>query len=89
VVVASSMMFIGSGPAHSTCINMVVGHLIEDLEITRTQVSLVWVVSLFISACGMPFAGAALDRFGSRKLLQFVTVPYVLIVFSMGLINSW
>lgn len=37
----------------------------------------------------MPFAGASLDRIGSRKLLCMVAPFYLVFVFGMGLVNSW
>jgi MFS family permease len=52
-------------------------------------VSLVWVCALFTSASAMPFAGVALDRIGSRKLMCIVSPIYILFVCSMGLVNSW
>jgi MFS family permease len=85
----SGVLTICTMAAHSTGVNMTINHLVEDLGLTRTQVSLVWVCALFISATAMPFAGAALDKMGSRKLLCIVSPLYILFVSCMGLVNSW
>jgi MFS family permease len=89
IVVLSGTLGLSTMVAHTTGVNMVVNHLMEDLSITRTQVSIVWVVSLFISASFMPFAGYALDKYGSRKLTIITSIPYTLLVCSMGLIQNW
>ena len=75
--------------AHSFGINMTIDHLVEDLKLTRTTVSLVWVCAVFIAASAMPFAGAALDKIGSRKLLCIVSPLYIFFISSMGLVNNW
>lgn len=55
--------------AATNSINMVVDSFIKDLDITRTQVSVIWFVAIIGSASTTPFAGAFLDKYGPRKLL--------------------
>ena len=74
--------------AHTTGVNMAVDHFVEELEISRTTVASVWACSLFVSASLVSFAGAALDKYGSRKLTLIVSVPYVIAVFGMGCVTN-
>ena len=57
---------------HTTGVNMAVDHWVEDLDITRTRVSAIWTVSLFLSGAFLPLAGALIDKLGSRKLAGWI-----------------
>jgi MFS family permease len=37
----------------------------------------------------MPFAGATLDKIGSKKMLCIVSPLYIFFVGSMGLVSNW
>lgn len=42
-------------------------HLIDELQITRSGISLCWAIALFITALIIPFAGRAFDTIGARR----------------------
>ena len=71
---------------HTPGITLFVDHFIEDLGLTRVKMSLIWDLSLFLSGFGLPFAGAFIDNYGGRLLVQLIIVPYVIVIFCMSFI---
>ena len=78
VVVGSCMLVsTASAPGHSFGINMLIPYWIEDLHVSRTSVSVVWMLVSIISASALPFAGRCLDRVGARFFLGCTIAPYI------------
>ena len=77
VVFACLLLIVVSSPCHSFGINVFVPHFMEDIGIDSQSVSLTWAIASFISACLVPVAGGALDRFGARPLASALAVPFI------------
>jgi len=88
IVVASGMMIVSTMVGHTTGVSMAVDHFLEDLQLTRTRMSAIWTLSLFISGMGLPVAGALLDHCGSRKMAAFVSVPFGISIVGMSLVQN-
>jgi MFS family permease len=57
---------------------MFVDDMLQDLGITRSEVSWTWMVALLASSSFLPVAGYIFDKFGARFLLLLNIVPLVL-----------
>jgi MFS family permease len=88
VLACSCMLMIASIAGHTTGINMAIPHFVEDLGMTRTGVSTMWLFAMATSGTLVPVAGAIVDRFGSRRVVQLVMLPYVAVVAATGQVQN-
>ena len=65
-----------SGPGQTAGISVFVDHMITDLDVSRSAVSLVYMVGTLGGALGLPWIGRAVDRFGVRRVLAFVAAGF-------------
>lgn len=79
---------LASAPGHTFGVNSFVDSWVEDLDLTRMQVSTVWLVASLCSAVGVPFSGMALDRYGARRLVLYVGPSLVLVVLLLSRVQG-
>ncbi len=88
VVVASLLLFLASIIGHTTGMSMAVPFFMAEFGLTRSQMSFMWMVAMFVSAMLLPLAGALVDWGGSRLVVKLVILPYVGVVTSLGLVQN-
>jgi len=59
-------------PGQTVGVSVFTDYLIDALTLTRSQISLAYLIGTITSALILPFGGRAYDRFGGRKLGIFV-----------------
>lgn len=67
-------LVVAFGPAMFASFGLYIKPLSEEFGWTRTQLSAILAISSVIGACGTPFLGFALDRFGSRPIILTASV---------------
>ena len=67
VLLGCFFLQLASSPGHTFGINAFIEHWIADLQISRAEVSVVWLVASCCSAALTPVAGALLDKHGARR----------------------
>lgn len=75
-MVASALVMALSGPGQTAGISVFVDHMITDLDVSRSAVSLAYMVGTLGGALGLPWIGRAVDRFGVRRVLAFVAAGF-------------
>jgi MFS family permease len=65
-----------SGPGQTAGISVFVDHVISDLDVNRSAVSLAYMAGTLGGALGLPWIGRAVDRFGVRRVLAFVAAGF-------------
>lgn len=65
-----------SGPGQTIGISVFVDHLITDLDISRSMVSVSYLVGTLTGAVSLPWIGRAVDRFGVRRVLAAVALVF-------------
>ncbi|WP_121188644.1 MFS transporter [Nocardiopsis sp. Huas11] len=65
-----------SGPGQTAGISVFVDHMITDLDVGRSAVSLAYMVGTLGGALALPWIGRAVDRFGVRRVLAFVAAGF-------------
>ena len=75
-------LLVAFGPAMFASFGLYVKPLSAEFGWSRTQISAVLAISSVIGACGTPFLGFVLDRFGSRPIILIgsVALPAALLV---------
>ncbi|NYE45340.1 MFS family permease [Spinactinospora alkalitolerans] len=65
-----------SGPGQTAGISVFVDHIIADLDVSRSAVSLAYMVGTLCGAFALPWIGRAVDRFGVRRVLALVALAF-------------
>lgn len=91
IVSASALVLALSGPGQTAGIAVFVDHVITDLDVGRSAVSLAYMVGTLAGALALPWIGRAVDRFGVRRVLALVALGFgaflVLLAGAQGLIG--
>ena len=88
VVCLSGLLYLASALGHTTGVNMAIPHFVADLGVSRTEISLIWVAALLVSAVGLPFAGSVVDKYGPQRVTQAVWAPYAVAVAGLGAVHG-
>ncbi len=73
---ASALVLALSGPGQTAGIAVFVDHVITDLGVGRSAVSLAYMVGTLAGALTLPWIGRAVDRFGVRRVLALVALGF-------------
>ncbi|MDE3725053.1 MFS transporter [Nocardiopsis sp. N85] len=88
---ASALVLALSGPGQTAGIAVFVDHVITDLDVGRSAVSLAYMVGTLTGALALPWIGRAVDRFGVRRVLALVALGFggflVLLAGAQGLVG--
>ena len=88
MVVFASIALALTGPGQTVGISVFVDPMIEDLGITRTQMSTAYLIGTLIGAIALPWIGQALDRFGVRRVMALVGFLFGAMLIAMSFITS-
>lgn len=88
VTVACMLQYTASAPAHSFGVNAFLPSIVAEFGITLTSASWIWLCASFTSAVLVPFAGAALDNIGSRRMSIVVSPAFVLTLLVASHVNA-
>jgi MFS family permease len=77
-----------SGPGHSFYFVNFSESFIADAGIPRLSLSFMWTVCLFAAAAWQPLGGKLIDRFGARKCMLAMVVPYAASIYGLGQVGG-
>ncbi|WP_170293599.1 MULTISPECIES: MFS transporter [Nocardiopsis] len=91
VVAASALVLALSGPGQTAGVSVFVDHLVTDLDVSRSAVSLAYMCGTLSGALALPWLGRAVDRFGVQRVLAAVALGFggflVLLACVQGLVG--
>ena len=73
---AGALGLFASGPGQSHAFSVFITPIGEDLGVSRTAVSAAYAAATLAAACGLPWVGRLVDRFGVRAVLLSVGVLF-------------
>nr|WP_218909342.1 MFS transporter [Nocardiopsis sinuspersici] len=80
-----------SGPGQTAGVSVFVDHLVTDLDVSRSAVSLAYMCGTLSGALALPWLGRAVDRFGVQRVLAAVALGFggflVLLACVQGLVG--
>lgn len=72
MLAAGALCLFASGPGQSHAFSVFITPIGEDLGISRTAVSTAYAAATLAAACGLPWVGRLVDRFGVRAVMLWV-----------------
>lgn len=76
MVVFASLALALTGPGQTAGISVFVDPIIADLGITRTQLTVAYMIGTLGGAAALPFIGRGIDRFGVRKAMVLIGLGF-------------
>ena len=83
IVTAGGVLSLMSAPGQTAGLSVFTDPLIAELGVTRTQISVSYLIGTLVGAAVLPFIGRALDRFGIRRTTIIIGIAFAL--FLLGL----
>lgn len=88
MVVFASIALALTGPGQTFGVSVFVDPMIEDLGISRTQISTAYLVGTLVGALALPWIGQAIDRFGVRRTMALIGLIFSIMLMSMSLVSG-
>ena len=77
-----------TGPGQTLGVAVFIDHFVDDLSLTRPQVSTAYLVGTLCGAALLPRVGQLVDRFGVRRAQMAIGVAFGLALVNMSLVNG-
>lgn len=88
MVVFAAIALALTGPGQTVGVSVFVDPMIEDLGITRTQVSTAYLIGTLTGALALPWIGQAIDRFGIRRTMAVIGVVFGAFLMGMAFVSG-
>ncbi|SCK15339.1 MFS transporter [Streptomyces sp. WMMB 322] len=88
IVAFSAMAMALTAPGQTTGISLFIDPLIDDLGISRTEISTAYLAGTLTGACAMPLVGRAVDRFGPRRVMAVVAAVFGAILLALSFVTG-
>ena len=76
IVALASITGALTGPGQTIGVSVFVDHFIDDLSMTRSQVSTAYLIGTLVAAAGLPYIGRRIDHVGVRKAMTWIAVAF-------------
>lgn len=88
VVAVGTMGLLMMGPSQTFTVSIFVDHFVEDLQIPRSTISLLYGSATLLASFLLPMTGRLLDRLGPRRVMLLATVGLGVAAASLSLANG-
>ncbi len=83
------VLMVATGPGQSVGVSVFVDHFIDDLGLSRSEVSAAYLVGTLSGALALPLVGRFIDRFGVRMMAGGVIVAFVAVLCGMSAVTGF
>ena len=88
VVGAAGIISIMTAPGQTAGLSVLTEPLIEDLSISRTEISISYLIGTLLGASMQPFVGRSLDRWGARSVTIVIGAAFALILLAFSFVSE-
>ncbi|MDZ7885495.1 MAG: MFS transporter [Mycobacterium sp.] len=88
MVVWASVAAVMTAPGQTAAVSVYTDPLIVSLGITRTELSISYLVGTLLGAAAMPWVGRALDRYGVRPVMAAIGLVFGGVLIGLGFVTS-
>ena len=87
-VAAAGLISVMTAPGQTAGLSVFTDPLIEQLGISRTEISFSYMIGTLLGAMAQPFLGRALDRWDPRRVMVIIAISFSLILVSMSFVSG-
>ncbi len=88
IVVFASIALALTGPGQTYGVSVFVDPMIEDLGISRTQMTTAYLIGTLVGALALPWIGQSIDRFGVRRTMAIIGALFGGLLIGMSLVSN-
>ncbi len=88
MVAFASVALALTGPGQTVGISVFVNPMIDDLDISRTEMTTAYLIGTLTGAVALPWIGQAVDRFGVRRIMALVGLLFGAMLISMSVVSN-
>lgn len=88
VVAYAAIALAATGPGQTVGVSLFVDPLIEDLGVSRAQVSTAYLVGTLAGAVALPWIGRAVDRYGIRRTMAIIGAVFGAVLIAISFVTS-
>jgi MFS family permease len=88
MVAFASVALALTGPGQTVGISVFVDPMIDDLGISRTEMTTAYLIGTLTGAVALPWIGQAVDRFGVRRIMALVGLLFGAMLISMSVVSN-
>lgn len=88
IVIFASIALALTGPGQTYGVSVFVDPMIEDLGISRTQMTTAYLIGTLVGALALPWIGQAIDRFGVRRTMTIIGALFGGLLIGMSLVSN-
>lgn len=89
MVVFASLALGLTGPGQTFGVSVFVDPMIDELGITRTQMSTAYLIGTLAGALALPWIGQAIDRFGVRRAMALIGLLFGAFLMGMAFVSNF
>ncbi len=78
-----------TGPGQTVGVSVFIDSFIADLQLSRDQVSLAYLIGTMVGATAMPVVGQLIDQYGVRRAQLVIASLFGLALLNMSFVQSW
>ena len=78
-----------TGPGQTVGVSVFINSFIADLNLSRDQVSLAYLIGTMAGATAMPLVGQLIDRHGVRRAQLVIAALFGLALLNMSFVQNW
>ncbi|MFO7689490.1 MAG: MFS transporter [Cryobacterium sp.] len=88
LVAAAGVVSVMTAPGQTAGLSVFTDPLIEDLGVSRTDISMSYLIGTLAGASVQPFIGRALDRWGARRVTIAIGAVFALILAALSFVGD-
>ncbi len=88
VLVIATITAMLTGPGQTIGVSVFIDHFVDDLSLSRSQVSTAYLIGTLVGATALPTVGRLVDRFGVRRAQLLIAPLFGLALVNMSLVNG-
>lgn len=84
IVALASLALVLTAPGQTASVSVFVDPMIDELGISRSQLTTAYLLGTLVGAAAMPWVGRALDRFGVRRTMAAIGAVFGAVLLSLS-----
>lgn len=88
LVAAAGLVSVMTAPGQTAGLSVFTDPLIDELNISRTEISISYLIGTLLGALVQPAVGRALDRWGARRVTVIIGLGFALILLALSFVTD-
>ena len=88
ILAVSTLGMIMTTPGQTFGVSVFIPYFMQDLNITRTEVSSLYALGTLVGSFALPFVGRLIDRYGPRSMVTIISLLLAFVCIYMGYVQN-